>query len=287
MLKKDKLYSAFNISVIAFAIAFFGWRFFYDYKSDFSSISYFSLAFWAVVAIFVYIIKYYRLYFILYGLDISKHDLVQQFCKTAPVNIILPLKIGEIFRAYCYGHTIKNYMKGIYFIILDRFMDTFALFTVLLLLSLVSTVNFTILFYFLFIFLVCVVIGYFIFPSIFSYWNAYLLKSKASSGKIKLLKIINKCNDLYVEVRELVQGKGVILYILSLVAWIVEGTGVFVFSYYISGRWSTNELTCYLESAIGISDSVYQRSFVLVSIIILMTVYVTFFVLKKVNKRGG
>ena len=75
----------------------------------------------------VHSIKIFRLYFALYGKGVSSGQHLRQYCKTITVNMIIPLKMGDIFRAYCYGYKMQNYFGGAALIVFDRFTDTLAL----------------------------------------------------------------------------------------------------------------------------------------------------------------
>ena len=63
------------------------------------------------------------------------------YIKTAFVNLLIPFKLGEIYRMYAYGYKIKSYSKGVITIIVERYFDALVLLALLLLLSLRGGVN--------------------------------------------------------------------------------------------------------------------------------------------------
>lgn len=123
-----------------------------------------------LAACIVHVIKAGRLYLALYGSDMPFFTYIKTYCKVTPVSVILPYKIGEFFRMYCYGQQLNNYLKGIVIIILDRFMDTIALVTMILLIWIFNGWHITSFVYILLVFLLVIVSLYIIFPSVYTFW---------------------------------------------------------------------------------------------------------------------
>lgn len=216
-----------------------------------------------ITVFIVYIIKAIRLFFALYGSELGIRKYLETYCKVTLVNIILPYKLGEFFRMYCYGAEINNYSKGIIIICLDRFMDTAALCTMMLFWW--SVQDGGILIFIMLSVLLFLTLLYFSFPSSYQFWCKYLLEAKASERKIQILKKLKALKKLYLEVQSIVKGRGFILYFLSLLAWIIE-VGM-----------QRHDISAYLFSVINGSSS----QFVLVSVIELLLVYM----LIKLNVR--
>lgn len=124
-------YSLAKIVVILITILWF----LYDYK-DFSSAlkeeKVASILILIFTALLVHVLKAGRLYLALYGTRRKLRTYLKKYCIVTPVTIILPFKIGELFRMHYYGSQIGNVLKGIVIIFLDRFMDTLALVTTIL-----------------------------------------------------------------------------------------------------------------------------------------------------------
>ena len=85
------------------------------------------------VAVFVHAIKALRLYIVLFGNKFSFRKYLGQYIKTAAVNLLLPFKCGEIYRGLCIGELIGTYAEGYIIVIFDRFVDTLALITMVIL----------------------------------------------------------------------------------------------------------------------------------------------------------
>lgn len=81
----------------------------------------------------VHLIKAGRLYLALYGTGIDASIYIREYCKVTPVSMAVPFKAGEFFRMFCYGWQLDNPLKGAIIVLLDRFMDTAALVTMIFL----------------------------------------------------------------------------------------------------------------------------------------------------------
>lgn len=131
---KIKIYKFINIITLILAIFIF--IILYGMESTiFEGFTMSILIILFLTAVIVHSMKAVRLYFELYERRMSFEIFIRQYCKVIPVSMILPFKIGDSFRAYCYGYYLKSYMTGIAAIILDRFVDTVALVTTLAIFS--------------------------------------------------------------------------------------------------------------------------------------------------------
>ena len=179
-----------------------------------------------VTVILVHGIKVFRLYLELLDRKLPFGLFLRQYCKITPVSMILPLKAGDLFRCYCYGYYIGDWMYGIAVILLDRFVDTAALMTVLVLFVLplgnampaVSFVLLAVLFALSFI--------YFSLPGLCQYWNRYLIAGRGSTRKLFALTVLARLEAAYRDIHRVVQGKFLLSYMLSVVAWLVELGGL-------------------------------------------------------------
>ncbi len=229
-----------------------------------------------VVSVFlVHAIKAGRLYLALYGSEISFPAYLKLYCKVTPVSVVAPYKLGEFFRMYCYGKTIRNGLKGIVIVLLDRFMDTAALLTLIILMWLPFGGHITKLVYILLIFLLSVLLIYYSFPGVYRFWKQYILRSRATRKKLTVLRILEALNRIYAEIREVSKGRGMILFFLSLLAWTVEiGSAVVSAGLFHEGKLSLM-ISDYLSAAMGIGQCAELERFVFVSVALLIAVYLT------------
>lgn len=233
----------------------------------------------------VHAIKAGRLYLVLYGSDISFLTYIKTYCKVTPVSVILPFKIGEFFRMYCYGRQLNNYLKGIVIIILDRFMDTIALITMILLIWAFNGWHITSFVYILLVFLLVIVSLYMIFPNVYSFWMKYLLSARATQHRLTALNILDKLNIIYKEITNVSKGRGAILYFMSLVAWIIEIGSVAILNGFTKEKQLDAEISEYLSSAISGNQSVELKRFIFVSILLLVIIYIAVKIVIMVSEK--
>ena len=129
---KQKTYKLVNILVLLLTVLLLGRALLHQ---DFSFVLHNPLIcpIMIVTVVLVHGIKAFRLYLELLDRKLPVGLFLRQYCKITPVSMILPLKAGDLFRCYCYGYYIDDWMYGIAVILLDRFVDTAALITVLIL----------------------------------------------------------------------------------------------------------------------------------------------------------
>lgn len=228
-----------------------------------------------IFAVFiVHAIKAFRLYLIFFGTDISFKSYLKLYCNVTPASMVLPFKSGEFFRMYRYGCELGNIPKGMIIVLLDRFMDTMALIVAIATVYIFNQGPLSIMSYFLIIFLLLMLLIYFVYPGLYKYWKKILLRTIATPNKLKALNLLEKLQFIYKEIEILIKGKGIILFFLSLVAWSVEIGYVAIMNIIAKSNNTNQVVSTYLASAIGIEESNELRSFVFVSVIGLLFLYV-------------
>lgn len=283
---RKSTYCIVNVMVLSIALGIFVYEFF-SIRQIRSDLSQMYMLYVLFTVLMVYSVKCIRLYLVIYGYGsvLSRKNHLRQFVKTVPVNILLPLKTGDIFRCYCYGYALGSFMNSLIFILLDRFSDTLALITLIILVNVVTGNSFSMVFYLLLIFVVSVIVVYFIFPPVYDYWNRFFIEREASASRLRLLGSLEKMNDVYAKLKDIVQSRGAALYFLSLTAWIMEGTGFYFISSAYRREITALDLEYYLESALGLSSSDFQRTFVFVSAVVSLSVYVLLVLSRWMKRR--
>lgn len=265
-------YDIINIAVILLTVVFFAcqyWNITYIFSST-NWLSYVPLSF---AVIFVHVIKSGRLYLALYGSKVSLPDYLKTYCKVTPVSVVIPFKLGELFRMYCYGVQIGNILKGTVIVLLDRFMDTIALVTLMFVLENFYSGYLTGFVYFLLAVLIFFMLIYFVFPGLYKFWKEYLLISEASERKLAALKILDTFYKIYREIKGVVKGRGIILYVMSLMAWGLEIGSVAFLNRIEGGKETNSVIAAYLSSAVSGRQSLELKQFIFFSVIFLLIVY--------------
>ncbi|SHJ49014.1 lysylphosphatidylglycerol synthase domain-containing protein [Pseudobutyrivibrio xylanivorans] len=272
MKKKSLVYNWINILVLFAAALIFFLN--YNIYNVFQGVQMMHIVVVVATVVMVHFLKALRLYLALYGADITPSAYAKTYCKVTPVSILIPFKLGEFFRMYCYGHQAGNMLKGIVTVLMDRFMDTIALVTMIVVMWLASGETIIPLVYLLVVFLVIVTLMIIVFPGLYSYWKKYLLRADGTVRKIKMLRFLDTMNRVYLEIMNVSKGRGIILYVLSLLAWAVEiGSVVLLNAITVDGAGLSNKISEYLKSALVGSQTIELKRFVLISVILMIVIY--------------
>lgn len=271
MSKTKKIYIAVNLLIILAAVLLFINNYIPYISVIFGTKQYLIFFFASVCA--VHIIKATRLYIALYGTGIGGKEYIKTYCKVTPISIIFPFKLGELFRIYCYGYLIKDYAKGTVIVLLDRFMDTAALVSIVVLMFVMNRYDVSIFIYILMLFLLSLLLIYKNFPNFYKFWKKYNLSAKASSKNLAHLKQLETANNLYSEVKDIIKGRGMVLFLLSLAAWVVEICNLILISKAEETKNLNIKISEYLLSALGLEQSAEFINYTFLSITILIAVY--------------
>lgn len=282
-MQNKRIYSITNIIVLIVTALLFSITYFRK-TPVFDKITVQSFLILAGTVLIVHFIKAIRLYFEFYEKKISFDLLIRQYCKVVPVSIIFPAKIGDVFRAYCFGAQIGDYLRAIAVIALDRFVDTLALVTVILGAKFIGNMSLTGVFYVLMTVLILLAIVYLVFPGMSKYWRKYFIKSRATANSLRGLGYMQKLDEVYSELAAVIKGKFLITFVLSLVAWLVEIGSLLVLCN-IDYKDKGVELHNYLIGALSGQESNYLYQFICLSVFLMIIVYLTMYISKMVRRK--
>lgn len=272
-MKRNKIYLIVNVLVLTIAFLYLAEDYTHMQHTLCKKNFLFFLVF-CIAVVLVHIIKALRLYFELYGSGIRLRTFIKSYCKVTPVTMLLPFKCGELFRMYCYGHCIHNQEKGIVVILLDRFMDTAALLTMIGMVLLFSGGKISVLIFALIVFLLLLILAYCSFPGVYDFWKKYLLRSQTSPHTIWGLERLENFNALYVMISNVVKGKGAILFFCSIIAWGIEMGSISVVSGMIVQGELGGIISDYLTAAVTGAESENLKLFILTSVVSQFMLYV-------------
>ena len=266
-------YNFINIAVLLLAAIFFISE--YNNIGDvFRKVEFLYVFIIVIAAFIVHMIKAGRLYLALYGAEMSFMTYLKIYCKVTLVSVVLPLKLGDCFRMYCYGKQLKNGLKGIVIVLFDRFIDTLALVSIVFVISAFSGGNVTPFMYVLLLFLVSVMLVYSVFPRVYKFWNKYILRAKATSQKLAVLKVLNSLNHIYQEILYVTRGKGIVLFFMSLIAWAVEIGYISILDKLFGDGELSQTISVYLISVMNNKQSVKLKQFIVISVLMMLTIYI-------------
>ena len=239
----------------------------------------------------LHMIKMMRLYLIVMDRQIVFERFVPAYLRTTLVNLIIPFKLGEVYRVGVFWRLSGGFKTGFFSVLIDRFFDTLALVIILLPWQFFTERRVSVPVMLLTAFLVAIVLMYVIFPSTFAFLNRYIITSKSSKRSMTALKYLEVMNGWYEYARMLVQGRYGILIIFSVVAWLLESFVFAGFVVLLGKGFNSADFGNYIDSIItGAKNSInntysYASIIVMAMATIILSLY--YLMLSKRNKKNG
>jgi len=224
----------------------------------------------------VHTIKMMRLYLVVMEQQIPFKRFVPAYLRTTLVNLIIPYKIGEIYRVGVFSRITGSLNIGFFSVLIDRFFDTLALILILLPYQMISGSGVSATVLLLTAFLLVVIFAYIMFPSSYRYLNRYIIVNKSSKRSMSALRGLEKVNDWYKYVKGLVSGRYGLMLLFSLAAWLFE---IFVL-YGIAGlfnmKFGVSEFGKYISSILSSSSSKLNGIYTIYSIVVILIACIIF-----------
>lgn len=237
----------------------------------------------------VHVIKMMRMYLIVMDKKISFERFVPAYFRTTLVNLIIPYKLGEIYRVFVFYRISQGFKTGFFSVLTDRFFDTFAIVLILLPYQVLSMGKVTIPVMLLALFLVVVVFAYLITPSTYGFLNRYIITSRTSKRSMAILKAIEAVHDWYEYVRTLVAGRYGILILLSMGAWLLEFLVLMGFSRFMGEGFKVSDFGAYIESIVSGSSYHLKTQYTICSVIVILVATIIslmwYLIGKKINNK--
>ena len=219
------------------------------------------------IALLVQLIKAFRAYLIFVDTSLSMADSFLYYAQSTIVSVILPMKLGELFRIYRFGAAIGDYIGGLARILADRLVDTAALLLYLTAVLLSGSHSVFAVYIVLAAFSALLCACWIAFPSTHRFGNDYLITRRHSEKAHRALEILERGKHIHAYLRELFRGKLFLMFLLSLAAWGLELMGVALF---MRGGISDGEqIGNYLQSALAAGDSELQKLYAVAYVFVL------------------
>jgi hypothetical protein len=157
--------------------------------------------------------------------DISLRKIIRTQFFTNSVNLILPFKLGEIYRLYEFHKIIKKYEVSVSSIIAEKSIDFCFLFMALLSSyyfagPLHLDLSYTIII--CSVFLVLILFGYFILPENIKSFNLFIAKRYSHPNWIKLLGFTSKIYTIIRNIKQILNDKTATLFVFTSIIWFLE-----------------------------------------------------------------
>lgn len=219
--------------------------------------------------ILVHTAKMLRLYLVLMEHKIGFGRFVLLYLKTTLVNLIIPLKLGELYRIFCISRETKHWQVGVLSILVDRFFDTLALCIILLPLDIFvfGKLSFITL---LFIgVMALIVICYVSVLPTFRYLNRYIIRQKSSARAMAALKGLDVVKLWYDFTQNLIQGRFALILLFSFAGWLFEIGTIKLLAAYLEIPFGAGDFTAYIEAIFGIGVSGLLKPYTLYGILLM------------------
>ncbi len=230
-----------------------------------------------IVFLLVHLIKMMRMYLIVMDRKISFDRFVPAYLRTTLVNLLIPYKLGEIYRIFVFYRISGGLKTGFFSVLIDRFFDTLALVLILLPYQLLVSGTVTVPTILLTVFVTVIVLAYIVFKPSVTFLNRYLITSRRSKRSMMALSALEHMNGWYGYVRDLVTGRYGLLLLFSLAAWILEITVLAGFTKICGQTFTVADFGAYIESIVSGTDYETKKWYTLCSaaVVALLTVIFT------------
>ena len=217
----------------------------------------------------IHAVKLFRMYLVLMEHKISFKRFVFAYCRTTLANLIIPFKIGEIYRMAVFSRITGKAGIGIAGVIADRFFDTMALVLILLPLHVLYPSGISAVSVFLAVFVAVTIFVYMIFPSAYMNLNRYIIMHRDSKNSMAVLKWLEVLNSGYEYIRRLVRGKYALMLLMSFGAWVLEGGLLFIIAWMFGISYDAGVFSDYITSILSTSHSELQMKYTIFCITVM------------------
>ena len=268
---RKRSYYIINIVILLFTIGFFVQSFFQNLKllDERKNIT-IIFAGTLIGIVIVHLFKGIRLYFLVLEKRPTVARFLRLYVKTSLVNLVFPFKLGEIFRIYSFGYEWKSYKAGLLLILVDRYFDTIPLLLLLIGFTIIERGTLYGIVVVLTIFIAVITVIYFIFPSTYKYMNRFLIVNTNSERGLNALSILKKIRFWYLYVKELIDGRELILIVLSVCAWLAEYGSLYCLISGLGYVFKTSYFLDYMNSVFIGRSNEYVGQYIGVSALILV-----------------
>lgn len=232
----------------------------------------------------VHLFKLMRMYLVVLEKNIPFKRFVLAYLRTTLVNLIIPFKLGEIYRVMVFSKLTDSFNVGLFSVLTDRFFDTLALIMILLPYQILLKGSISISTIMLTLFLVLLIFAYWMFPSSYRYLNRYIIMNRSSKRSMAALRGLEIINEWYVYVRNLVKGRYGLLTLFSFGAWIVEFLVLMGIGSHLGSGFTVADFGDYISSILSSGSTRLSRTYTILSIIIIAVVWLVLAIVNLLSK---
>lgn len=200
----------------------------------------------------LHIVKFIRLYFLLNESHINTGTLLTLYLQCTIVNLLIPFKLGEVYRWYRIGTYIKDYKTALLSLITERFFDISVVLSIMtagMLFFEIQINNTIIIFALITLFALLCYNG---FSPTYRYLNSYFVTKRTSSKDIIALHLLEIGADWNSHQKKITQNKSVMILALSIIIWALEFVTLLCVARSCYFKFSISEFLAYISINVGI-----------------------------------
>jgi len=286
---RSKLYYLINAAVMAAAVYFLCTKYVAGMAENVRRSGRTAFVF-VIIMLFIamiYAMKAFRLYVIFMDRGIGWIRFIEVYIKTMAASLAFPLKLGELFRMYCFGVECQSFRLGFLGVLIERFFDTIPLLILLVVFTAISGGTVIPLVIILAGFLVLISALYLSFPSIYSYMNRYFMINGHSMKAVRALKLLEAMKEWHGIIKTLIKDRVSLLLIISSLTWLSECLVLMVFVQGLGDEFSTGIFLSYISSVFSGQTNGYVDLYVGMSAVLLLIVFTVVYVIKYIRRGLG
>lgn len=236
--------------------------------------------------ILVHLAKMLRLYLVLMEHKISFGRFVLLYLKTTLVNLIIPFKLGELYRIFCISRETKHWQVGVLSVLVDRFFDTLALCIILLPLDVLVFGRLSFITLAFIVVMAVIVMCYISILPTYKYLNRYVIKQKSSTRAMAALKGLDVIKIWYDFTQNLISGRFALILLSSFAGWAFEIGAIKVLAAYLALPFGMGDFATYIEAIFGIGSSELLRPYTVYSVVLMAVFTVSGLVAMLIKSRS-
>lgn len=218
----------------------------------------------------VHLFKMIRLYLVLMEHRLPLWKFVLLYLRTTLVNLIIPYKLGELYRIEEVARLTGIWQVGVLSVVVDRYFDILALFIWLLPLGFLPGAGFCSC---LPLFGILILLGGLVYaavPGSFAYLNRFLIKRKASARSMAALHGLGIVKGWYDYAARLVRGRAFLITFTSALGWGLEMLTLYALGGYLKESFVIHDFGKYIDAVfLGKEFMPVKDSYVLLSVMII------------------
>ncbi len=231
----------------------------------------------------IHLLRIIRQYIILMEYKIKIKKLTRAYLLSSIINTTIPLRIGELYKAYLYGYEIKNYKKSIIAVLIDKFFDAIFLLILFMVVEIINKQAMSLVTMLLMVFVFLIIIIYTSFENTYRFLNKYLILNKNTKIGNRCLKILEEIKDIFVDVKSMVKDREILIVMITLLSWVFELSFAFIICKSINVDLGLINFITYInDSFLGIQNGL--SNYYIYATAIIFTIYIgIIFITKIIN----